>query len=124
MVPDFRGFNMNTRDLFRIKLSSVPSDVLESVLSKWNVDYWNYSLWSRCAMCEYIDSRLHWEYLQKFDCFMCPLGKDSWCRGLSTISRLAIQYHYHNETLWKQDVEKFREMLQSELDHRNKEGNL
>ena len=123
MVQDFRGFNMNPRDLFRIKLSSVPSDVLESVLSKWSVDHWHDSLWSRCAMCEYIDSRLPWEYLQKFDCFMCPLGKDSWCRGRGKSSRLHI-YCTYDETLWKEDVEKFRKMLQSELDRRNKEGNL
>ena len=124
MVPDFRGFNMNPRNLLRIKLSSVPSDVLESVLSKWSVDYWNDSLWSRCDMCKYVDSRLPWEYLQKFDCFMCPLGKDSWCNGLGRTSRLHKMYHGYNETFWKQDVEKFRKMLQAELDRRNKEGNL
>ena len=123
MVPDFRGFNMNPRDLLRIKLSSVPSDVLESVLSKWNVDHWHDLLWSGCAMCNFMNTGLIKIFPRLLQCLFCPLGKDSWCTGRGKSSRLHI-YCTYDETLWKQDVEKFREMLQSELDRRNKEGNL
>jgi hypothetical protein len=116
---------MNPRNLLRVKLSSVPSDVLESVLSKWNVDYWHDSLWNQCAMCKYTNSRLPWKSLPRIiSCFICPLGKDSWCNGHGRTSRINIMYHHHSETFWKEDVEKFREMLQAELDRRNKEGNL
>ena len=107
------------RNLFRIQLKQVPSDVLQSVLSKWNVEYWDDSLWSRCDMCKYMNLR------HPFDCLICPLGKDSWCRGYARASRLHVMCHgCYNETFWKKDVEKFREMLQAELDRRNKENDL
>lgn len=109
------------RNLFRIQLKQVPSDVLQRVLSKWNVEYWDDSLWSRCAMCRYINSRV---YLSMIGCLICPLGKDSWCCGRARASRLHVMYHGYNKTFWKKDVEKFREMLQAELDRRDKEGNL
>ena len=116
---------MNPRNLLRVKLSSVPSDVLESVLSKWNVEHWHDSLWTQCAMCKYIHSRLPWKSLPRIiSCFICPLGKDSWCNEKRATSRLHGTYHGYNETFWKEDVEKFQEMLQAELDRRNKEGNL
>jgi len=123
MSPDFRGFNMNPRDLFRIKLSSVPSNVLESVLSKWNINHWNGSLWSKCAMCNFMNTGLIKILPKRVQCWFCPLGKDSWCTGRVNSSRLHI-YCTCDEILWKEDVEKFREMLQAELDRRNKEGNL
>jgi hypothetical protein len=114
---------MNPRDLVRVKLSSVPTDVLESVRSKWSVNHWGDSLWSRCAMCNFMNTGLIKIFPRLVQCWFCPLGENSWCTGRSRSSRIHI-HHTCDETLWKKDVEKFREMLQAELDRRNKEGNL
>lgn len=111
------------RNLFRIQLKQVPSDVLQRVLSKWNVEYWDGSLWSSCAMCNFMNTGLIKILPTRVQCWVCPLGKDSWCTGRRNSSRLHI-YRTYDEILWKEDVEKFREMLQAELDRRNKEGNL
>lgn len=89
-----------------INMSEFPPLVWDSIYDKWKLALrtgWQYDIWNRCAMCEWLDITGH-------ACLSCPLNPE-WCRAVPSVSPLHIRYHDDNEVRWVATVEAFLKFL-------------
>lgn len=87
----------------QIEMADVPSDVWDEVYTKWLgslIDIgWYYWLWSRCALCDWINP-------DELECNKCPLNPN-WCTSMAQSSKLHIKYRRSNGKTWESDIEDF-----------------
>jgi len=90
----------------KIRIEDVPIEVLQEVKQKWvtAMQDWNDELWTRCSMCNYVESRCDDD---SDKCEICPLYYHNWCNNRAYGSRIHPAYHSKNMERWRQAVQEF-----------------